>query len=286
LPGIRDDFNQMTVVNKLNLFFIGRAVRFSPNSADKDASILAAVRHRLVEKAVCVEVSSEEKLLELDMQGQVGRVDGFVSMGRSLSTLAWLEKQQVPVVNSVSSVRLCNRRGQLMRLLEERHVPVPPLTGDDGYWVKRGNCCAETSDDVQYAPDRMAADRLCEAMRNRGISDIDVRAHVIGDLVKFYAVRGTDFFRYYYPGNDGGEKFHGEFMNGEPHHYAFDKSLLLTVAHAAADMAQLDVYGGDCIIRPDGQPVLIDLNDWPSFSHCREEASEAIAWRILQKMEK
>ena len=36
------------------------------------------------------------------------------------------------------------------------------------------------------------------------------------------------------------------------------------------------LYGGDAIITDD-IAYLIDLNDWPSFSSCREAAADAIA---------
>lgn len=45
----------------------------------------------------------------------------------------------------------------------------------------------------------------------------------------------------------------------------------------------VDVYGGDCIVRPDGTFCVIDFNDWPSFSRCRGEAAEAIARLALHK---
>ena len=38
----------------------------------------------------------------------------------------------------------------------------------------------------------------------------------------------------------------------------------------------VDVYGGDAIIRADGSFCLIDFNDWPSFSRCRDAAADAI----------
>ena len=31
------------------------------------------------------------------------------------------------------------------------------------------------------------------------------------------------------------------------------------------------VYGGDAIVKSNGTYVIIDFNDWPSFSRCREE---------------
>ncbi len=37
------------------------------------------------------------------------------------------------------------------------------------------------------------------------------------------------------------------------------------------------VYGGDMVVRADGSFAIIDFNDWPSFSRCREEAARAIA---------
>ena len=43
----------------------------------------------------------------------------------------------------------------------------------------------------------------------------------------------------------------------------------------------VSVYGGDAIVRADGSFCLIDFNDWPSFSRCREEAADAIASLVL-----
>jgi len=45
------------------------------------------------------------------------------------------------------------------------------------------------------------------------------------------------------------------------------------------------VYGGDCIVSPDGEMRIIDFNDWPSFAPCREEASREIANRVIQMID-
>jgi len=42
----------------------------------------------------------------------------------------------------------------------------------------------------------------------------------------------------------------------------------------------IKVYGGDCIVGEDGSFCIIDFNDWPSFSRCREDAATAIATLI------
>ncbi len=269
-------------MRETKIAFIGRAANFSPHSANKDAAILAAVRNILAERGFhCCGMVGEDCLTGL------GEADAYVSMGRCQHTLDLLgdrERHGRVVINSTAAVRKCKQRSLLMAALDGTDVKVPSLKGDDGYWVKRGDSWAETPDDVQFAPDAETARGVSRQMLERGATKVDVRAHVVGDLVKFYAVSGTGFFRYYYPGDDGDWKFCDEARNGRPHHYLFDARRMQAMVQQAADYATLDVYGGDCIVRPDGQPVLIDLNDWPSFSRCREEAAQAIAARIEQQM--
>jgi glutathione synthase/RimK-type ligase-like ATP-grasp enzyme len=48
-------------------------------------------------------------------------------------------------------------------------------------------------------------------------------------------------------------------------------------AEQLAKAVGLQVYGGDCIVREDGSYCVIDFNDWPSFSRCRDEAATAIS---------
>jgi len=262
--------------------FIGRAANFSPHSVGKDTAILSAVRKELTGRGYqCADIVWEDRVENI-VEAEV-----YVSMGRKQDTLNWLgdfERQWQVVVNPTASVMICKQRHLLMTALEGGGVTVPPLIGGDGYWVKRGDCWAECAADVLFAPDRETANRIQEQMLERGVLTVDVRAHVVGDLVKFYGVSGTDFFRYYYPCDDGDWKFDNEVHNGTPHHYGFDVDGMHAMVQKAADAVLLDVYGGDCIIRPDGQPVLIDLNDWPSFSRCREEAAQAIASRIEQRI--
>ena len=45
----------------------------------------------------------------------------------------------------------------------------------------------------------------------------------------------------------------------------------------AAAALGLEVYGGDVIVTPSGNIVLLDLNAWPSFALYRDEAAVAIA---------
>ena len=114
----------------------------------------------------------------------------------------------------------------------------------------------------------------------RGITDIVTQAHVKGDVVKFYGIEGTGFFRYYYSADDTETKFGDEERNGKPRYYPFSSSNLQTDAEKLACLLQTPIYGGDAIIQEDGSYVIIDFNDFPSFSKCRKEAAKAIFERV------
>ena len=98
-----------------------------------------------------------------------------------------------------------------------------------------------------------------------------------GDLIKFYGVEHTGFFRTFYPGDDGITKFGNEIVNGRPHHYVYDVEKLRVTAELLSRKLNTPVFGGDAIVTPAGDFFLIDFNDWPSFSRCRNEAANAIA---------
>lgn len=258
---------------------IGRADRFSPNSVEKDAAILESVCKELTDKGCDVAMIGEENL-DSNIDGQI-----FMSMGRLPSTLNLLNvKKEVGaiVINEACSVGLCCNRRTLNEVLKQAEIPLAPEKGEHGYWLKRADGVAENSNDVQYASDEAEAAEKEKQMRAAGMSDVLICAHVPGDLIKFYGVRGTDFFRYYYPGDDGKWKFNDEARNGKPQHYPFSENDLHAISDKAAAAAGLDVYGGDCIVRKDGTFCVIDLNDWPSFSRCREEAAKAIASRVCK----
>ena len=256
-----------------HLVGIYRAHVFSPNSVDKDQSIMDAVVGRLADDGWQTELMGEEQL-----DGEC-RADVFLSMGRMPGTLDILKRRGQDgsvVINSSRGVEAC-RRSSLERVMRDNGIPMPPREGDAGYWIKRGDMAAQTEEDVIFAADKKALGDAIGKFKLRGISDYTVSAHVVGDLMKFYGVCGTGFFRYFYPSDDGEWKFDDESHNGAAHHYAFDVLDLRRKAERLSSLVDTPVYGGDCIVTAEGQFAIIDFNDWPSFSRCREEAADAIA---------
>ncbi len=260
---------------------VGRAERFSPNSADKDAAILGGVCGELERMGFSV-----GRVSETDLAPGI-RADAWLTMGRLPSALGFLASRQSlgePVVNSPEGIALCCDRQRLTAALGRAGVPVPPESGAHGVWLKRAHGVAESEWDVRYADDDSRAVAVEAEMRRHGVTEVMRCAHVPGDLVKFYGVGGTDFFRFFYPGDDGMTKFGDERRNGRPRHYAFSEAALRSAARLAARTAGTAVYGGDCIVRPDGSLCIIDFNDWPSFSRCRAEAARAIAAMVAERL--
>lgn len=255
---------------------IRRDDRFSPNAVENDRAILRRASERLRELlglADDIEMVDERQWVERPMEADV-----YLSMAREETTLGLLRDKESGgnlVVNGAQGVLRCRRTvlDQLMRL---HHVPMPPLVGSHGYWLKRGDAAAQSKADVVFCEDLTALNAAKEAFRKRGVTDMVVSAHVPGDLVKFYGV-GTAFFQFFYPSDDGISKFGDEKRNGVAHHYAFEAERLHQEVVRLSQLVGVEVFGGDAIIDEHGRFYIIDFNDWPSFSRCREEAAMAIA---------
>ncbi len=190
------------------------------------------------------------------------------------------------LVNRPSSVLGCHRHRLVERLADlgvgggEAAVAFPrtmiaatsvgaSLDGfgrDDGLvWVKRGDVHAERQEDV-VAVRRDGLEAALGAFAARGIARVALQEHVHGPILKFYAVADGRFFRYY--GADAGPA-------APPP--AVDEDQLRAVAFGAARRLGLDVFGGDVAVPDPERPVLIDLNDWPSFAPFRDAAARHIA---------
>ena len=269
---------------KRKTLLIQRAACYSPNSEEKDLAILQEVGcffddvKIIGEDELFENFSTYNQLISAESVGAVNAYYQIISMARSpkaLDCLEQLEQRGIRVLNSSVGVRAC-QRSNVEKVMRENHLPLPPDKGDDGYWVKRADAAAQSKEDVCFCHDWVEVEKIKSTFMQRGITDVVMQAHVKGDVVKFYGVEGTGFFRYYYSGDDTETKFGDEERNGKPQYYPFSSSDLQADAEKLACLLQTPIYGGDAIIQEDGSYVIIDFNDFPSFSKCRKEAAKAI----------
>lgn len=280
---------------------IYRASQFSPNMEDSDAAILNAVADRLRKsghEVTCVrereerlrpkndiacEASVKREEIELDLEG----VDVVLTMGRLMSTLDLLqevESKGVKVINSSIAIRHCERK-RFTQILMDEDVPFAQsrvFQSSDNItwdlfpcWLKKGEGYAEVAEDVVYVRNAEELAAQVDRMRQRGIATLVVSQHLEGDLIKFYGVRGAGFFFWFYA-SDRPDKFGNNPINHQAQGYRFSERALQEICNHAATVIGLEVYGGDCVVSDDGTIQLIDINDWPSFSRCREQAAEKI----------
>lgn len=272
---------------------IQRAACYSPNSEEKDLAILQEVGCyfddvKIIGEDELVEnFSTYNQLISAESVGAVNAYYQIISMARTpkaLDCLEQLAQRGIRVLNPSVGIRAC-QRSNVDKVMRENHLPLPPDEGDDGYWVKRADAAAQSKEDVCFCHDWAEVEKIKSTFMQRGITDIVTQAHVKGDVVKFYGVEGTNFFRYYYSGDDTETKFGDEERNGKPQYYPFSSSDLQADAEKLACLLQTPIYGGDAIIHEDGSYVIIDFNDFPSFSKCRKEAAKAIFERMKSAVE-
>ncbi|MBF1619597.1 MAG: NTP transferase domain-containing protein [Prevotella sp.] len=285
--------NNLSSCCKGKTLLIQRAACYSPNSEEKDLAILQEVGCLFDDAKIIGEgdffenFSTYNQLISAESVGSVNAYYQIISMARSpkaLDCLEQLEQRGMRVLNSSVGVRAC-QRSNVEKVMRENHLPLPPDEGDDGYWVKRADAAAQSKEDVCFCHDWAEVEKIKSTFVQRGITDVVAQAHVKGDVVKFYGVEGTNFFRYYYSGDDTETKFGDEERNGKPQYYPFSSSDLQTDAEKLACLLQTPFYGGDAIIQEDGSYVIIDFNDFPSFSKCRKEAAKAIFERVKLEVE-
>jgi hypothetical protein len=133
-----------------------------------------------------------------------------------------------------------------------------------GAWVKRADVHATQADDVAYGAGAADVSAALANLDRRGITAAIIQQHVHGPVIKFYAVRGTFFAWFPAPRTR---------IELSPDAIAAMRAL----AERGAAALGLEIFGGDCVQPPAGEPQLIDLNDWPSYGRCRLEAAHAIA---------
>jgi len=184
--------------------------------------------------------------------------------------------------NRPSSVLRCHRH-RLVRALMAGSIAFPaslivrtdaPLSraaldgfadlGSGPIWLKRGDVHAERPEDVRLLC-REALHPELARFKERGIPLAVLQANVEGPVLKFYGIMGRRLFYAYFADS------HAPLPPGR------ELDEISALAFRAAARLRLDIFGGDVVLTEGKGPVLIDLNDWPSFAPIRERAGRTIA---------
>ena len=263
----------------MKILAISRAGRYSPGRhAENDRLILERTVELLEQRGASVAWRSEDTL-----RGDLPKADLYLSMcqgPRGTELLLDQEARGAVIVNSPRAVKGCYR-AQLFRRLgpEQREFPetvvvdtteLDRLVMDGPVWVKRGDVHSVEPGDVQRVDDHAALLETLGDFAARGIREAIVQRHAPGTVVKFYGVLDHPFFRYY----------------AERDRELRPREIGQARGRIEALVAKigLEIYGGDCVLGPDGTVSVIDINDWPSFAYFRNEAANAIVERVAKNL--
>lgn len=252
-----------------------REAEYSPGKVADDAAILERTAAALTARGFTVRLGEPPLALADD-------VDAVLAMCQSAPALAVLDTAatRVPVLNGPAAIRNCFRTETVRLLASAASFPATQIVATDApdsggspamatpCWVKRGDVHAMERDDVVFAADATALGAALARFHARRIACAALQAHVAGPVVKFYGVADGRFFRCYTDGEDVPAPI----------------ERLWEAARTGAAALGLDVFGGDLVVTAAGAPVLIDVNDWPSFARCRDEAADAIAGYVADRV--
>ena len=268
---------------------------YSSNHVGNDAAVFNETIRHLELAGYEVTTYTEEDVLNREVLEPV-----IFTMARSKEVVEKLkeyENRGAVVVNSGYGISNCTRE-QMTRLLVDNNIPHPRSIitstkdhhiaqrlkeeGMDNCWIKRGDFHAIHREDVTYVRHIEEAEGILSEYALRGIPNAVINEHLVGDLVKFYGVAGSDFFYWFYPFNMNHSKFGHEQINGKATGIAFSVEDMHAICERSAQVLKVKIYGGDCIISPEGEIRIIDFNDWPSFAPCRDQAAPHIARCIIE----
>jgi hypothetical protein len=259
----------------MRLLGVYREKIFSPGKVREDAAILDAALLELSRQGYEVR-TLEAEALDLPFPAESPWVLTMAQSDRALHVLETWHERGMGVINSVPSVRNCYRK-PLIRLLREAQIPLPEseiVSPDEAekslsfrssrsYWLKRGDVHAIEPADVARVASKEELAGALDHFRRRKIEEILVQEHLEGEVIKFYGVAGGQYF--------------SAFLSSKGEEVTSEMKQLSGVARRSAEAAGLEIYGGDAIVTRQGAIVLIDLNDWPSFSRCCQPAAQGIA---------
>lgn len=263
---------------------------FSPNHIASDAAILHEVVAEIRKKGFQVKVYNEREFVGTEIKEEI--ILAMCRGQRTVEKLQALEDAGKIVVNSGYGIENCIRMF-MVRLLKDAGVSLPETLvvetdvdvrkilneeGFDSSWVKIADDHLHHLEDVCRCRHADEVQEILHEFFFRKIRKAAISKNVDGEMMRFYGVASVGWFHCFMP--------YGNSENVDEEHR---KSLIekaRSVSLKAAEALGVDVYGGDMAITPEGECVVVNFDDWPSFAPIRKEASKMIAKSVLSRARK
>ena len=265
-----------------------RAAAFSPNHIGNDSSIFNIVADQLRKRGCEVNVYSEDQFINNGVNEKI--IVNMCREKRSIERLQHLEDMGMLVINSGYGIENCIRE-RMARIFIGSSIPYPETiitdtdeairerltkAGITRCWIKRGDSHTMHNEDVTLVRHPEEAQEILQEYFLRGIKRAVINRDIEGEMIKFYGILGTPFFYWLTTRSSSA------IARKQP--ATFDESRLKALCSAAAEILDVKIYGGDCVLSHDGKMRIIDFDDWPSFAPCRQEAATNIAKFVMSSV--
>ncbi len=267
------------------VFIISRAPRFSPNAEEKDKQLITLIKEHLHQSGCSTFAMVED---DVELLVDLHRVDCLLSMARSQQAIQQLERfeaQGIPIYNSAKALLQYPTRESRLKRLKKAKIPVPPYRSfeKDGnqrfkypVWLKASRLDTPGRH-VKLFQNRKELYSFIETPQVAKIGSFSVERHIVGQLMKFYAIPSKDFYRIYVAPQTNGNTAPDSNDWEEIDHLNSANAQLFQYVKDASRAFNFHFLGGDAIIDDKGVPHFFDINDFPSFSPCAQLAAKAIA---------
>ena len=197
--------------------------------------------------------------------------------GTVLDRLAAMERAGSIVVNSPAAIRNTYRH-RMIELFAQHHVsaPISQIVATDANkprpadcaWVKRYDFHATQRDDVMYAASETGWREALRRIR-RARHPVRHRSGACGWRSRQILWRPDRAGRRSTPTGSSGSIIATKAC------WAIRSMRLVCAMRRSARRPRsgLEIFGGDAIIRANGEPMIIDLNAWPSYALYRDRAA-------------
>jgi len=245
-------------------WLVPREARYSFGKRDADQRVLQRTGQHLAEAGHEVAVVEPQRL-----QGRLDVPAFVLSMSEDCETLRVLRHLAARgsvVLNSPRSVWQTCQRSTMLASLQQAGIAVPPsclvptVVGHAAHapvWVKRPDYHRLRETDVSYAVTAGDVERTFAKFAAAGIGTAILQTHCHGQVLKCYVVGR-------------------QLIHVSPAPPPQQRGRLHDLCAQTGRALGLHIFGVDVVIE-NGLPVVIDVNDWPSFSPCCDEAAKAIA---------
>lgn len=254
---------------KMRVLCIFREPECSYQALHEDRAVLEAVGQSLSGSQASVSYCEANEILE-----HLRKWDLIFAMCQSPRNIEWLKllEGSVQIINPPVAMLNCHRQQMLLNLArygfqhptwELREIATLRYQDSSGRWIKRPDLHATSGQDVLCVGSEDQLETCRRHFLHNRISEVIVQDHVEGSVVKCYAVAESFF--------------HFEVKSQlAPWDLWFIEERTREMTFQIGQCLGLVVYGVEFIVTKDGQVYIIDVNDWPSFRTCVNEAADAI----------